>query len=417
MLASYLGENVTYRYVVLGGGMTADSAAKAIRKADPDGSLLLVSDESVAPYKRPPLSKGMWKGDDEVKLDLRTESVGAELRLGRRATDLNLAGRTVTLDDGHTVGYERLLLATGAHARELPGMPVGGPVVAYRHVSDYHTARARSGPGRVAVIVGGGFIGSEMAAALTLAGSKVHMVFPEDEIGGGRFPAEVARLVGANYRARGVTLHPGGKVVSATVRGDVVEVNLEGGTSLTADLVVLGIGAVPNDDLAREAGLKVGNGVWVDDHLRASLAEGGPRIEGELGVYAAGDVASFEFPGLGRRMRIEHEDNAYIMGAGVGRQMVASVQGAPEKPYDHLPFFYSDLFDDGYEAVGLLDPRLEVVADWSEPGKAGVFYFLEEGLVRGVLLWNTWDQVDAARSLILAGEKVTPASLVGRLPE
>ncbi|HRQ10893.1 MAG TPA: FAD-dependent oxidoreductase [Trueperaceae bacterium] len=414
-----MGENVMYRYVVIGGGMTADAAAKAIRKADPDGSLLLVSDEPVAPYKRPPLSKGLWKGDDEVKLDLRTESAGAELRLGRRATDLDIAKRTVTLDDGHTVGFERLLLATGARARELPGIPTGGPVVAYRHVSDYHTARKRSGPGRVALIVGGGFIGSEMAAALTLAGTKVHMVFPEEEIGGGRFPAELARLVGDDYRDRGVSLHPRSKVASASVRGNVVEVDLEGGESLTADLVVLGIGAVPNDGLARDAGLKVDNGVWVDDHLRAAVADDGPRVDGELGVYAAGDVASFEFPGLGRRMRIEHEDNAYTMGAGAGRQMAASVlgAGAPEKPYDHLPFFYSDLFDDGYEAVGLLDPRLEVVTDWSETGKAGVFYFLDDGLVRGVLLWNTWGQVDEARDLILAGEKVTPAGLAGRLPK
>lgn len=408
---------MTYRYVILGGGMTADAAAKAIRKADPDGSLLLVSDEPVAPYKRPPLSKGMWKGDDEVRLDLRTAAVGGELRLGRRATDVDLAGRRVELDDGHSVGYERLLLATGANARELPGTPSGGPVVAYRRLSDYHAVRARSGPGRVAVVVGGGFIGSEMAAALTLAGSKVHLAYPQQELGAGRLPPQVARLVGEKYRARGVELHPRTKVEGAAVDGEAVEVTLGDGGQITADLLVVGIGAVPNDSLARAAGLQVDDGVWVDDHLRAFLADGAPLVTGDLGVFAAGDVANFAFPGMATRMRIEHEDNAYKMGAAAGQQMAASYLGTQAEPYTHLPFFYSDLFDDGYEAVGMLDPRLELVSDWSEPGKAGVFYFLDGGVPRGVLLWNTWGQVDAARDLIVAGEKLTPDQLIGRLPE
>jgi len=407
---------VTYRYVIIGGGMTADAAAKAIRKADPDGSLLLVSDETVAPYKRPPLSKGLWKGDDEAKVDLKTTGLGGEFRLGRRATRLDLAERRVQLDDGQVAGYERLLLATGASARELPGAPSGGPVVAYRHLDDYHTARARSGPGRVAVVVGGGFIGSEMAAALSLAGGEVHLVFPEELLGAGRLPPEVARLVNAKYAAHGVQLHPNSRVAGARVHGERVTVSLKAGADLEADLLVVGIGAVPNDAIARAAGLHVDNGVWVDGHLRAELAASAAPVKGELGVFAAGDVANFEFPGLGRRLRIEHEDNAYQMGAAAGQQMAASIGGPPADPYTHLPFFYSDLFDDGYEAVGLLDGRLDVVADWSDPGKAGVFYFMEGRLVRGVLLWNTWGQVDAARDLIVAGAELTPAQLKGRLP-
>ncbi len=407
---------MTSRYVVLGGGMTGDAAVKAIRKGDPDGSILLISEEEVAPYKRPLLSKGLWKGDDEKKLDLKTGATAAEVRLGKRATAVDLQKREVHLDDGEVAGYERLLFATGAHARELPGAPSGGPVLAYRHVSDYRSARERSGPGRTAIIVGGGFIGAEMAAALTLAGSTVHVVFPEDHLGAGRLPQEIAELVGKKYREQGVAIHAGRKLVSTTVRGDTVEADLDDGTHLVADLMVVGIGAVPNDELARAAGLKVDNGIWVDEHLRASLANGAPAVSGTLGVYAAGDVANFAFPGMGRRLRIEHEDNAYYMGAAAGREMVASVKGEPGEPFTHLPFFYSDLFDDGYEAIGLFGPQFELVSDWSEPGKAGVFYFLEDGLVRGVLLWNTWDQVGAARELILAGEKMTAEKLRGRLP-
>lgn len=402
--------------MIIGGGMTADAAAKAIRKADPHGSLLLVSEEQVPPYKRPPLSKGLWKGDDSSRLDLKTANVGGELRLGRRATGVDVTSRTVTLDDGHIVSYERLLFATGATPRLLPGLGGGGPFVAYRHIGDYEVAKARSGPGRTAVVIGGGFIGTEMAAALTLAGSAVHLVFPEELPGAGRLPPEVAALIDAKYRSNGVQIHAARSVASARGEGDQARVILDDGTELVADLVVLGVGAEPNDALARAAGLKVGNGIWVDDHLRASAANGALPSAGELGIFAAGDVANFAFPGVGRRLRIEHEDNAYQMGTAAGRQMVASLAGKDERPYDHLPFFYSDLFDDGYEAVGMLDPRLEIVSDWSEEGRAGVFYYLEGTRVRGVLLWNTWGEVDNARDLILTGEEISPDLLKGRLP-
>ncbi len=421
--------------------MTGDAAAKAIRKADPDGSLLLIGDETVAPYKRPPLSKGLWKGDPEAKIDLGTAARGAAVLTGTKVTGIDLDERTVTLADGAAVGYERLLLATGARARQLPDLPSGGPVVAFRRLGDYHAAKARSGPGKVAAIVGGGFIGAELAAALKNAGGEVHMIYPEAEPGANRFPPELAELVGENYRARGVILHPGTHVASANVADDQATLTLADGTSLRADLVVVGIGAVPNDEIAKAAGLKVDNGVWVDGHLRAARAEGAGGDEGHaadaarqgaeegaesspdtgratpaaLGVYAAGDVANFAFPGFPRRTRIEHEDNAYTMGAAAGRQMVASMTGVEAEPFSHLPFFYSDLFDDGYEAVGALDARLDIVADWSEPGKSGVFYYLDGGTVRGVLLWNTWGLVDAARDLILAGATVTPSELKGRL--
>jgi len=127
-------------------------------------------------------------------------------------------------------------------------------------------------------------------------------------------------------------------------------------------------------------------------------------------IYAAGDVANFRNPALDRRLRVEHEDNALTMGAVAGRNMAGRTQ-----PYDHLPFFYSDLFDLGYEAVGLLDARLQMVEDWREPYRKGVVYYLEQGRVRGVLLWNTWEQVDRARELIATREKVDAASLVGRI--
>jgi len=170
---------------------------------------------------------------------------------------------------------------------------------------------------------------------------------------------------------------------------------------LTVDGVIAGIGIEPNVQLAESAGLKVDNGIVVDDSLCTSVSD----------IYAAGDAANFHNPALGQRLRVEHEDNANTMGRMAGRAMAgASVV------YDHLPFFYSDLFDLGYEAVGALDSRLETFADWVEPFRKGVVYYLREGRVRGVLLWNVWEQVDAARQLISEAGPFKGTDLKGRLP-
>jgi NADPH-dependent 2,4-dienoyl-CoA reductase/sulfur reductase-like enzyme len=171
--------------------------------------------------------------------------------------------------------------------------------------------------------------------------------------------------------------------------------------------VIAGIGVTPNVELARQAGLMTDNGmadngIEVDAALRTSAPD----------IYAAGDVANFANPALGIRLRVEHEDNANTMGRMAGRSMAGSAES-----YDHLPFFYSDLFDMGYEAVGQVDSGLEVVADWREPHREGVLYYLRGGRVRGVLLWNVWGQVDAARRLIAEPGPFRPEDLHGRLPE
>ena len=178
-------------------------------------------------------------------------------------------------------------------------------------------------------------------------------------------------------------------------------VSTKAGFEVTVDAVVAGIGTVPNTDLAAAAGVLVENGIVVDERLRTSHPD----------VFAAGDVASFLAPALGRRIRVEHEDNAVTMGRAAGRSMAGD-----QSPYTHLPFFYSDLFDLGYEAVGELDPRLETVADWKTEFREGVIYYLSSGRVRGVLLWNTWGQVDGARALIAEPGPFRASDLAGRLP-
>jgi NADPH-dependent 2,4-dienoyl-CoA reductase/sulfur reductase-like enzyme len=171
---------------------------------------------------------------------------------------------------------------------------------------------------------------------------------------------------------------------------------------VTVDGVVAGIGVKPNVELAQAAGIEVDNGIRVNSSLLTNKPD----------VYAAGDAANFHNPALNKRLRVEHEDNANTMGEYAGSAMAGSVVS-----YDHLPFFYSDLFELGYEAVGEVDSRLEMVTDWKDPYKEGVVYYMRDARVRGVLLWNVWEQVDAARRLIASGSSFSQADLKGRLPE
>ncbi|HET7777828.1 MAG TPA: FAD-dependent oxidoreductase [Rudaea sp.] len=389
-----------YDYLIIGAGMTADSAAKAIRKADADASIGMVGDERQAPYERPPLTKALWKGDKPVdSIDLGTDRSGAVLHLQRRIEALDRDDRSARDDQGDVYRYRRLLLATGAAPRKLPFS--GDRVINYRTLDDYLALRRYAVPGAKIAVVGGGFIGSEIAASLSAVGCQVTMLFPGASLGAGRFPAALAKFVDGYYRERGVVLTPGIKVVDGRPDADGVEIALSDGTTCRADAVVAGLGVTPNTSLAERAGLRVDNGIIVDEHLRSSDSD----------IFAAGDVANFHNAALDLRQRVEHENAAISMGAHAGRAMT----GASEA-YTLMPYFYSDLFDLGYEAVGLLDDRLEVVENWTVPYREGVVYYLDNGRVRGVLLWNVWGQVDAARELIAERGPHDAESVRGRLP-
>jgi NADPH-dependent 2,4-dienoyl-CoA reductase/sulfur reductase-like enzyme len=317
--------------------------------------------------------------------------------LGRRIVELDLEARTAADDAGETYRYERLLLATGGRPRRLPSGD--DEVVYYRTLDDYRRVRAAAADGTRFVVIGGGFIGSEIAAALALNGCAVTMVFPEPGIGARIFPAALSAALNDYYRDRGVVVIPGSSVTGIE-RGRVV---LGDGRTLEPGIIVAGLGIEPNVELAADAGLPVRNGIVVD-------ALG--RVGGREDVYAAGDVARFPVDALAGDVRVEHEDHAKSHGRRVGANMAGA-----DQPYDHLPFFYSDLFDLGYEAVGELDSRLETLADGDERGAGEtIYYYLDgDGRPRGVLLWNVFGQVDAARELLRAGEPVVAGALTARV--
>lgn len=370
-------------YVLVGGGMTAAAAAEAIRAADPTGGITLISSDAHPPYARPPLSKALWKGEPEESIWRGTDRLAVDLRLGRTVVALDPAGKTVTLTGGEKIPYGKLLLATGGTPRRL-ALPTP-QIIYFRTYDDYRRLRALANEKLRFLVLGGGFVGSEIAAALKLVGRDVTMLIPEQGIGARVFPADLAANLVEHYREKGVTVRTGEGLASLDHDAGAVHVKTTRGDSLTADVIVAGLGILPNVELAEQAGLRVENGIVVDQMLRTS----------DSNIYAAGDVASFFNPALDARVRVEHEDNANTMGAAAGRAMAG--QG---EPYTHLPFFYSDMFDLGYEAVGELDSRLEAVSDWKERFREGVVRYVHDGHVRGVLLWNTWGQLDAARAEI-----------------
>jgi 3-phenylpropionate/trans-cinnamate dioxygenase ferredoxin reductase subunit len=387
-----------FRYVIVGGGMTADAAVQGIREVDPAGSIALYSDEPVPPYDRPPLTKALWHGKPLEEIWRSPERRRAELRLGSRIARLDLGARTVIDGSGARVSYERLLLATGGRPRTLKGACDG--IIYFRTIDDFRRLRELAVPGRRIAVIGGGFIGSELAAAIAGAGCSAALVFPKPGIGARLFPAELSLWLNGYFRERGVEVLAGTDVAAVERDGQGFVVRMSGGDPVNADAVVAGIGLRPNEELAGEAGLAVGDGVIVDAMLRTGRPE----------VFAAGDVARFPSAALGGLVRVEHEDNALTQGRHAGRAMAGQVD-----PYTHLPFFYSDLFDLGYEAVGDVDSRLEVVADWQEPMRQGVLYYLADGRVRGVLLWGTFGKVDEARALIAEPGPFTAADLAGRI--
>jgi len=393
-----------YKYLIVGGGRAGAWAVDGIRQIDADGSILVIGNESELPYNRPPLTKDLWFGKKTFeKIFIRPQEYYTErqavIRRGAGVVSVDPGAKTVKDETGEIFRYEKLLLATGGRPRHLtiPGSELAG-ICYYRYASDYHRIREQAQPDRAAVIIGGGFIGSELAAALNHIGVKVAMVYPDDYLVARVFPEDLGRHLQQMYRERGIGIFPGNAPTAFEQRNGKFITHTKSGDSLESDILIVGAGIYPNVELAEAAGLRVENGIVVDEYLRSSAPD----------IYAAGDNANFPYQALGVRTRIEHWDNASAQGKAAGRNMA----GANEQ-FTYLPMFFSDLFEFGYEAVGDIDPRLEIFADWEKEFDTGAIYYLKDHKVRGVMLCNIWGKLDRARELIRGGHQAPTEQLRG----
>jgi 3-phenylpropionate/trans-cinnamate dioxygenase ferredoxin reductase subunit len=384
-------------HVVVGGGMAAAHAVAGLREAGYTGRIVLVGAERHLPYERPPLSKGYLTGASSWESALVHpaewyDEHGVELVLGTPATGLDPDGHLVTVGDSR-MAYDRLLLATGSSARRLAVADDSGAPVAYlRTVDDADRIRSALRPGGRIVILGGGWIGLEVASAARSAGCDVVIVEPLAQPLLRVLGSEVGEAFAALHRSHGVDLRTGTSLTGITARpasGDATRavVRLDDGSAVEADLLVVGIGAVPGTGLAEAAGLEVDNGVLTDEHLRTSHPD----------VFAAGDIASALHPVIGRRVRVEHWDNARAQGRTAARNMLGA-----EEAYAAMPYFFSDQYDLGMEYVGHVGPDgYDEVVLRGDPA-SGVFsaFWLQRDRVLAAMHANDWDAIDPIRALV-----------------
>jgi 3-phenylpropionate/trans-cinnamate dioxygenase ferredoxin reductase component len=366
--------------------MTADAAARGILSAQEGARVILLTEEPHPPYDRPPLSKGLWAGGDESRIWRDTAELGAEVVTGVRVVSLDPEAAVVRDDRGERHAYDSLLLATGARPRRLEGADEG--VVYLRTLEDFRILRSRMDGGGEVAVAGAGFIGCEIAGSLAALDVPVHQYFPEQLPMEAVLPEAFSRLLQRHLEGMGVSLHPGIPVQGSSTSGSGIRLIHGDGTG-TGDFaaVVAGLGVTPRDELAREAGLEVDDGIVVDEYLATSRE----------GVYAAGDVARFPLPfppddrsrsdgsaGSSRLVRVEHEEHANESGLTAGRNMA----GAGVR-YEPLPYVYSGIGSLVVETLGLprRGDRVDIQAP-SDPDGRGLARFHREGRVSGVLIWN-----------------------------
>ena len=394
--------------VIVGGGVSAARAVETLREQGYDGTVTVLAAEPRLPYDRPPLSKQVLWGEDEPdSVVLHDEAWYAdndvEVRLGAEATSLDVGAHQVGLADGGTLGYQRLLLATGSNVRTLPvaGADLNG-VVTLRTLEDSVALRDRLAQQPRVVVVGSGWIGMESAAAARFHGAEVTVVSPEAPMVRA-LGQQVSDVYAAAHRDAGVTLRIGDGIESFRGGDRVEAVVTSGGEVLPADLVVVGVGVTPRAELAAAAGLEVdgtlGGAVVVDGSLRTSDPD----------VFAVGDCAAWPCAPLGgRRLHVEHWANAHDGGPVAARAMMGQ-----DVTYDVLPFFYSDQYELGMEYAGhVADPEnAELVLRGDVDGREFMAFWLVDGQLEAGMHVNVWDTIDDVQSLIRSGRALDPSRL------
>jgi 3-phenylpropionate/trans-cinnamate dioxygenase ferredoxin reductase component len=392
-------------FVVVGGGLAAAKAVEALRERGYSGRLVLIGEEEHRPYERPPLSKGYLGGKTEREKVFAHpenwyEEHDVELRLGRRVVAIDRGHRQLRLADGTRVGYTKLLLATGASPRRLPLLGANADqVVQLRTLDDSDQLKDLFGRIQRLAVVGAGWIGLEAAAAARTAGVEVTVVEQASAPLIGALGPEMGAVFADLHRRHGVDLRLDEQIAEITTEGGYATgLRLRGGEVLAADAILVGVGAAPNDQLAKDADLEAEDGVLVDASLRSS----------DPAIFAAGDVARALHPRYGRRIRVEHWANALNQPAVAAAGMLGE-----QAEYSRLPYFFSDQYDLGMEFVGLVEPGGydSVVTRGDPAGGEFIAFWLSGGRVVAGMNVNVWDVVDPIRALIEGGQVVDQARL------
>ncbi len=368
------------KYLVIGGGLAAGEAVKNIRKLDADSSLTLVTEEGRLPYNRPPLSKEFLRGEEQEEdlfvspqdfyRDNKVETI-----LNVRAEALDAAAKEVTLSNGDSVSFEKLLIATGGSPVRLPLPGIDRDGVHYlRTMEDSTAIGSEAGPGKRAVIIGGGFIGVEVAASLTQKGMQVMVIEALPQIWPRFANRELASYVQRYCEEKGVAFSLGETVERIDGGNRVASVSTSQGRELPCDLVCVAVGLRPNVHLAESAGLKVDNGIVVDERMQCSHPD----------IYAAGDVANFPDTIFGRRRRVEHFGHAEYTGQIAGQNMAGG-----EASYDMISYVWSDIFDLHLEFAGDEAEHDQAVVRGTFEDNVFTVLYLKQGLLKAYFAVNT----------------------------
>ena len=385
----------TTTHVIVGASLAGASAAAALRKEGFDGRIVLIGEESERPYERPELSKTYLRGEAKKDLHVHASDYYAEndieLITGRRVERIDPHGREVRSRD-QRIGFDRLLIATGATPRrlDLPGADLDG-IETLRTMADADRIRDEASDAETIVVIGGGWIGSEVAASLRALGKDVTLLLPLENPLEHVLGRELGRMYRGAHEEHGVTVISGTTATVFDGREHVSGVRTHDGRTIPADLVVVGVGAEPRVELAREAGLAVDDGILVDEQLETSVP----------GIFAAGDVANARHPHYRRRLRIEHWDNAKRQGRTAAANMLGQA-----KPYERIPYFYSDQYDIGMEYTGLARPDDQVVFRGDPGSRQFIAFWLRDGRVVAGMNVNVWDVAPAIERLVASRAEV-----------
>lgn len=387
-------------FVILGGGMTAHSAALAARHNGYTGAITIVSEEKYLPYDRTPLSKAVLQSKREAN-ELGFQPDGdyspddITVRTEARAESVDFDSRKVTLSTGEAIEYDDLLIATGARPIHLnsPGFDLPG-VHYLRTIEDAEQLKTDIQNAEKVVVIGAGFIGSEVAASARMLGKHVKLVDMLDAPMCGALHADITSVCEAIHRDHGVDLHMNARVDTLRGSGRVEQAVLDDGSTLDCDLVVVGVGVRPNVELFENTELKLDNGVVTDEFCRTSIPS----------VYAAGDVANWYHQDLGHHIRIEHFDNAGSQGTFVGKY----IAGATEEPFKPVPYFWSDQYDTNIQFAGFAKDGCELVIRGNPDEQSITAFYLDSGTICATVTVNNAREFRSARRLVAASAQIDP---------